>query len=164
MQQKLLFLLKLSPLFVLQVSKIISEIDPSKTARITFEQFAPYLSRDINVPGTAEEFIEGLRVFDRDCNGFMSAAELRHVLTNLGEKLTQKQVYVFFRKAVRPACLYVSLAFIRTHHRACWVTQLRDIRTRRVALQVDQLIVGVETDKDGNINYEEFVRNITTTF
>jgi hypothetical protein len=87
------------PLCVLQVSKIISEIDPSKTARITFEQFAPYLSRDINVPGTAEEFIEGLRVFDRDCNGFMSAAELRHVLTNLGEKLTQKQVCRFLKKS-----------------------------------------------------------------
>ena len=31
---------------------------------------------------------EAFKVFDRDGNGFISAAELRHVMTNLGEKLT----------------------------------------------------------------------------
>lgn len=28
------------------------------------------------------------KVFDRDGNGFISSAELRHVMTNLGEKLS----------------------------------------------------------------------------
>lgn len=74
------------------MNKIIAEIDPSRSARITFEQFAPYLDRKIDAHGSVEDFIEGLRVFDKDCNGFMSLAELRHVLTSLGEKLTQKQV------------------------------------------------------------------------
>ena len=36
---------------------------------------------------TEEELIEAFKVFDRDGNGFISAAELRHVMTNLGEKL-----------------------------------------------------------------------------
>jgi calmodulin len=31
-------------------------------------------------------------VFDKDGNGFISAAELRHVMTNLGEKLTDEEV------------------------------------------------------------------------
>ena len=31
------------------------------------------------------------RAFDRDGNGFISAAELRHVMTNLGEKLTDEE-------------------------------------------------------------------------
>ena len=35
-----------------------------------------------------EELREAFRVFDRDGNGFISSAELRHVMTNLGEKLT----------------------------------------------------------------------------
>jgi hypothetical protein len=30
--------------------------------------------------------------FDKDGNGFISAAELRHVMTNLGEKLTDEEV------------------------------------------------------------------------
>ena len=33
---------------------------------------------------TEEELIEAFKVFDRDGNGFISAAELRHVMTNLG--------------------------------------------------------------------------------
>ena len=31
-------------------------------------------------------------MFDRDGNGYVSAAELRHVMTNLGEKLTDEEV------------------------------------------------------------------------
>ena len=31
-------------------------------------------------------------MFDRDGNGYVSAAELRHVMTNLGEKLTDDEV------------------------------------------------------------------------
>ena len=33
---------------------------------------------------TEEEVKESFRVFDKDGNGFISAAELRHVMTNLG--------------------------------------------------------------------------------
>lgn len=33
---------------------------------------------------TQEELIEAFKVFDRDGNGLISAAELRHVMTNLG--------------------------------------------------------------------------------
>ena len=32
-----------------------------------------------------EELKEAFRVFDKDQNGFISAGELRHVMTNLGE-------------------------------------------------------------------------------
>ena len=41
---------------------------------------------------TEEELVEAFKVFDRDGNGYISAAELRHVMTNLGEKLTEEEV------------------------------------------------------------------------
>ena len=54
---------------------------------MSFEEFLPifmsYQKRGDE--GSAEEFIEGLRVFDKDGNGFINSAELRHVLTSLGE-------------------------------------------------------------------------------
>lgn len=31
------------------------------------------------------DFIEGFKVFDKEQNGTISAAELRHLLTNLGQ-------------------------------------------------------------------------------
>ena len=39
-----------------------------------------------------EEFLEAFKVFDKDGNGFISAAELRHIMTNLEEKLTDDEM------------------------------------------------------------------------
>jgi len=39
-----------------------------------------------------EEICDAFKVFDKEDNGFISAAELRHTLTSLGEKLTDEEV------------------------------------------------------------------------
>ena len=39
-------------------------------------------------------------VFDKDGNGYISAAELRHVMTNLGEKLTDEEVDEMIREGI----------------------------------------------------------------
>uniref|UniRef100_A0A6N2N941 EF-hand domain-containing protein n=1 Tax=Salix viminalis TaxID=40686 RepID=A0A6N2N941_SALVM len=41
---------------------------------------------------TDDQISEFKEAFDKDQNGFISAAELRHVMTNLGEKLTDEEV------------------------------------------------------------------------
>lgn len=38
-------------------------------------------------------------MFDKDGNGFVSAAELKHVMTNLGEKLSDEEVDEMIREA-----------------------------------------------------------------
>ena len=55
--------------------------------RVNFEVFLPILqaiSKNRSAD-TAEDFIEGLRHFDKDGNGYISSAELRHLLTTLGK-------------------------------------------------------------------------------
>ena len=42
---------------------------------------------------------ESFRVFDKDGDGFLSAAELRHIMTNLGEKLKEEDVDDMLREA-----------------------------------------------------------------
>ncbi|XP_033731968.1 myosin-2 essential light chain-like [Pecten maximus] len=59
-------------------------------ARVSFEVFIPILqtiskNRD---QATLEDYIEGLKMFDKDQNGFISSAELRHILTSLGDRMT----------------------------------------------------------------------------
>lgn len=39
-----------------------------------------------------EEYIEAFKVFDRDGNGLISLAELKHVMANLGEKLSDEEI------------------------------------------------------------------------
>ena len=49
------------------------------------------MARKMKDSDTEEELKEAFRVFDKDGNGYISAAELRHVMTNLGEKLTDEE-------------------------------------------------------------------------
>ena len=41
---------------------------------------------------TEDELEEAFRVFDKDGSGKISIDELRHIMTNKGEKLTDEQV------------------------------------------------------------------------
>lgn len=57
--------------------------------RLTFDEFYPVyeqLSKEKEV-GSNADFIEGLKVFDKEENGKIMHAELRHVLLALGERL-----------------------------------------------------------------------------
>jgi len=57
------------------------------------------MARKMRDTDSEEEIREAFRVFDKDGNGFISAAELRHVMTNLGEKLTDEEVDEMIREA-----------------------------------------------------------------
>ncbi|CAL5413408.1 unnamed protein product [Camellia sinensis] len=46
-----------------------------------------------------EELKEAFKVFDKDQNGYISANELRHVMINLGEKLTDEEVDQMIKEA-----------------------------------------------------------------
>ena len=54
--------------------------------------FMTMMGRRLKTAEGEEELIEAFRVFDKDGKGVIASGELRHLLTNLGERLEQDQV------------------------------------------------------------------------
>jgi len=71
------------------------------TKTCNFDEFLTYVKTiaESQQEGTFEDFVEGLRVFDKEGNGTVMGAEIRHVLATLGEKLTVEEVEIIFEGA-----------------------------------------------------------------
>uniref|UniRef100_UPI0037E86B02 myosin light chain 1, skeletal muscle isoform n=1 Tax=Semicossyphus pulcher TaxID=241346 RepID=UPI0037E86B02 len=79
-----------------EVAKLLGmpTADDMNTKRVEFEGFLPMLQTIINSPNKAgfDDYVEGLRVFDKEGNGTVMGAELRIVLSTLGEKMTEVEI------------------------------------------------------------------------
>jgi len=78
---------------VLKAAGLAKELKKGEK-KVTFEEWLPVyeqLTKEKEV-GTFADFMEGLKVFDKDECGKILAAELRHVLMALGERLAEDEV------------------------------------------------------------------------
>ncbi|XP_016081029.1 calmodulin-A-like [Ornithorhynchus anatinus] len=97
-----------------ELKGIIDQVDTDGNGTVDFPEFLGLMAQMMKDPEVEDGIREAFRMFDKDGNGYISAAELRQVLATLGEKLTDEEV--------------------------------------------DEMIRGADTDGDGKVNYEEFVR------
>eukprot|EP01121_Diplochlamys_sp_Union-15-3_P010048 TRINITY_DN2777_c0_g1_i1.p1 TRINITY_DN2777_c0_g1~~TRINITY_DN2777_c0_g1_i1.p1 ORF type:complete len:150 (+),score=46.84 TRINITY_DN2777_c0_g1_i1:53-502(+) len=81
------------------LEEMIKEVDQDKSGTIDFPEFLTMMAKQMKNEDTEEEIREAFKVFDKDGNGFISAAELRHVMTNLGEKLSEEEVDEMIKEA-----------------------------------------------------------------
>ena len=87
-------------LMLLTLSSPMSfQIDSDGNGTIDFPEFLTMMARKMKDTDSEEEILEAFKVFDKDGNGFISAAELRHIMANLGEKLTDEEVDEMIREA-----------------------------------------------------------------
>ncbi|KFQ57290.1 Calmodulin, striated muscle, partial [Pelecanus crispus] len=82
-----------------ELQDMVGEVDADGSGTIDFPEFLSLMARKMRDTDSEEEIREAFRVFDKDGNGYISAAELRHVMTNLGEKLTDEEVDEMIKEA-----------------------------------------------------------------
>jgi len=73
-----------------ELQDMVNEVDADGNGTIDFPEFLTMMARKMKDTDSAEEIKEAFKVFDKDGNGLISATELRHIMTNLGEKLTDE--------------------------------------------------------------------------
>lgn len=61
---------------------------------VDFETFQRVLNRPggFRDPGEPDEYCRGFQVFDKDMTGFIGVGQLKYILTNLGEKMSEEEV------------------------------------------------------------------------
>ncbi|KAJ2082157.1 hypothetical protein H4R24_001785 [Coemansia sp. RSA 988] len=83
-----------------EISDMINEADENGDGKIDFSEFIALMARQsMNANDSEEEIVEAFRVFDKNGDGAISAQELRHVMTSLGEKLTDAEIEEMIREA-----------------------------------------------------------------
>ena len=112
-----------------ELQDMINEVDADGNGTIDFPEFLTMMARKMRDTDSEEEIKEAFKVFDRDNNGYISAAELKHVMTNLGE-LDGYCSFCFL--GLTGCCLGERL----TEH------------------EVDEMIRDADIDGDGQINYD----------
>ena len=70
-----------------ELQDMISEVDADGDGTIDFPEYLTMMAQKMRDTESEEEMKEAFNLFDKDGNGFISAAELRHVMTNIGKEL-----------------------------------------------------------------------------
>ncbi|XP_036182939.1 calmodulin-alpha-like isoform X2 [Myotis myotis] len=81
-----------------ELQDMIHEVDADGNGAIDFPEFFTMMARKRKDTDNEEEIREAFQVFDKDGNGCISAAQVCHVMTNLGEKLIDDEVDEIIRE------------------------------------------------------------------
>ncbi|CAF3277622.1 unnamed protein product [Rotaria socialis] len=81
-----------------ELKGLINEFDCEGKGLIDFDEFLQMMAKRAKEHNEEDELREAFRVFDKNGNGFIKVAELRHVMTNLGEQFSDDEVDEILRE------------------------------------------------------------------
>lgn len=78
-----------------EVKSLLRKYDPDGTQTIDLNDFIACMAEVVNKEDNPSEIKNGFSVFDKDDNGFLPTEEMRHVLTRIGDPLSQEEITNF---------------------------------------------------------------------
>lgn len=79
-----------------QLKSIVAE--ENLTAPFDFPQFLDLMAKHVKPEPFDRQLRDAFKVLDKDSTGFVSVSELRHILTNIGEKLEPSEFDEWIRE------------------------------------------------------------------
>ena len=74
-----------------EVQEMMKEVDLNQDGKIDFDEFMTLMIKTSPENQAEEEVINAFRVFDKEGNGLISSAELKHIMMNIGDKMTEEE-------------------------------------------------------------------------
>ena len=81
--------------FECEIEEFIKQADPEGTGKLNFDTFLDCIFASFTKLHTVEELKDAFVAFDPEGRGTVSITDLRHILTNYGEKLTDAEMNEF---------------------------------------------------------------------
>ena len=78
---------------------MIKEVDLNDNKVIDFNEFIYFMMKIMKGYDTEEELLESFKVLDRDGNGYVTAHELRNVMTNLCKETSTEEIEEMINEA-----------------------------------------------------------------
>ncbi|KAL1463786.1 hypothetical protein WDU94_015499 [Cyamophila willieti] len=82
-----------------ELRDMVNEVDQDGNGTIEFNEFLQLMSKKMKGAEGEDELKEAFKVFDKNNDGKISSLELRHVMTHLGEKLSEEEVDDMIKEA-----------------------------------------------------------------
>ena len=82
-----------------ELKEMIEEVDANGNGTIEFSEFINKMAGKMAYSPSEKDIYDAFRVFDKDGNGFISPAELRYVMTKMGQELTDEEVDQMIQEA-----------------------------------------------------------------
>ena len=70
---------------------MIKEVDLNSDGKIELDEFITLMLRNSPDTQTEDEVINAFRVFDKEGNGLIATAELKHIMMTIGDKMTEAE-------------------------------------------------------------------------
>jgi calmodulin len=80
-----------------ELQDMINEVDADGNGEIDFPEFLTMMARKMKDTDSEEEIKEAFKVFDKNGDGKISAAELRHVMTSIGNLFPEERTRLMIR-------------------------------------------------------------------
>ena len=75
-----------------EIDDMLNSFNMGGYRKIKFEDFLKLIERKMQETKDTDTYYEVFKMFDKEETGYISAGEIKYMMTNLGEKLTDREV------------------------------------------------------------------------